>query len=173
MNTKAPKAPKTPPLVVIDDPELATSGKPAPKGGGVPEPKVADAGEDRTRAFNADSLDWKGLPLHGLTSGRWSVYLEMRSAVTALPFLDSLGGEGWFSDSLRILYFCATEPQDWRPFRRDPMAFQEAIEAWAEQHVEREDRIAAEALAFDLYKASRINRHEIAPAVKGAGGGGK
>jgi len=30
-----------------------------------------------------------------------------------------------------------------------------------------------ESLAFEIYKASRVNRHEIAPAAKGAGGGGK
>jgi hypothetical protein len=161
------------PMVVLDDPELATSGKADPPGGGVPEGKAADAGNERAAAFYGDEFQWKGQPLHGLSSGRWGAFLEMRAGVTSLPFLDSLGGDGWFADSLRILYFCATEPQDWRPFRRDAMAWQEEIEAWAGKHVEREDRIAAEALAFEIYKASRINRHEIAPAAKGAGGGGK
>lgn len=171
MSTK--KAAKPAPTIGLDDPELA--GKSAAPSIVTPPSKSAtgDPGEDRITAFGADAYTWNGQPIQGMTSGRWGVFLEMRASVTSIDLLDSMLGDGWFIDSLRILYFCGTPPETWRPFRKDPMAWQEEIERWGSEQVAPGDRLELEALAFEIYKDSRVNRHDIAPAAKGAGDAGK
>lgn len=159
------------PSVLLSHPEKADADQaPAPVvQRGATQDAEDDAEQAREAAFNREGYEWHGLPLIGLTSGRWSLFVQQRAAVTDLPFLDAMMGDGWFADAIRILYFCATEPKDWAGHRRDSLGWQEEIERWADQHVPLHERIAAEALAFQIYQDSNINRHVVAPPEKGAG----
>jgi hypothetical protein len=132
-----------------------------------------DAAEKaREAAFNGDGYRWKDLELVGLTSGRWSLFVQQRAAVTDLPFLDALAGDGWFADAVRILYFCATGPDVWAEYRRNSLKWQEAIEEWSNQHIEISERVAVELLAFQIYQDANVNRHVVAAPEKGASTGG-
>lgn len=152
------------------DPELATSGR---DNGGAGRPLVAatapmDNSEKAREAAYYSEHEWKGIPLIGLTSGRWGLILQQRAVVTDIPFIEALGGDAWFSDAMRILYFCATTEADWRPFRRDSMAWQEEIERWGNENAPVYERLAIESLAFKIYEEANVNRHEVAPPEKGA-----
>lgn len=160
--------------VFIDKPEVADSGR-SVGGSGVPIPKqdseaAREAEKAREAAFLAEH-EWNGKALTGITSGRWALLLALRDQVTDIPFLVSLGGDGFFADAIRILYFCSTGPEDWRAYRRKTSAWQEEIERWGDENVPRTQRIEAEEVAFELYQDSTINRHEVAPPEKGAGSG--
>lgn len=157
------------PRIFTDKPEVVSTGR-----GGLGEVSIPErdhkaereAEQAREDAFGAE-YEWNGQPVSGLTSGRWGLFLSQRKAVTNIDFLESLVGDAFFGDAVRILYLCSTTKADWRPFRLDAMAWQEEIERWADIHVPIHQRLAAEALAFDLYKNANENRHEPAPPEKG------
>jgi len=158
--------------VIHTDPEPAVRdlGKPPltyqPHGG----PAAATDEAERQAAFDS-AFAWHGVELHPWTSSRDSLFAQHRLAIGA-PSLDSCLGDldAFTGDAHRILWLCSHTPADWSILRISPAALQNAVDAWADDHIPVRESLAASRLALDILTAARRNEHEaVAPTAKGHG----
>ena len=125
-----------------------------------------DRAKDREAAFDAE-FAWRGAPLHPFSIDRESLFSEVRLANGAPPIVKtSADFDGFLADALRILFICSHTKDDFRPLRRDPIAFQEAIDAWAVENVARGEQSAAITLGIEIYVSSFATEHEPVPSEK-------
>lgn len=118
---------------------------------------------DRDRAFDAD-YEWNGKALLPLSIDRESLFLQLRTAVGAGDIVAACRDfDGFLADACRILFICSHTPDELRPLRRDPVMFQECVEAWAVVNVKREQRSRAIAQAINMYADTKATEHEPVP----------
>ena len=121
----------------------------------------------RTAAFDADP-EWNGHPLHPFSSGRESIFSQLRLSVGAPP-LEAVfeDVDAFFADAIRILYLCSHAPEDWRHLRRRPAEWQEAIEAWGVEAVPTHRKQEALRVGMNILTTAYRNQHVPAPAKPG------
>lgn len=141
-----PEMPNNP--AVVDDPDLA-------------KPTESTASEARENAFLSVPGDWNGIPLRPYSSGRESLFSQLRHQAGAPPVNQALDDiDAFFPDAIRILWLCTHDPADWRQHRRDPGVWQEIMEQWADDHIPLARKGEAIMVAMNILTEAYTNRHE-------------
>lgn len=104
------------------DPSVPVSGSDAP---------VKDLHEE---AFHFEPL-WQGKPIEAFTMARQALAAELGSH--RMPLGESAKNEAYMPNVWAVLWLCLHEPKAWAGLRRDPAAFWQVIEDWAEVHCPR------------------------------------
>lgn len=123
--------------------------------------------EEREReAAYSEEPEWKGELLQPFSFSRKSLFYSHRVSMGAPHLLEVLGDSmAFLGDALRILYFCAHDPAEYRHLRAKPELLQDAIDAWSDEQVEsEEDALEAVTTALTLYNASEVNKAEAVPS---------
>ncbi|MFT3991057.1 MAG: hypothetical protein QM680_06560 [Luteolibacter sp.] len=147
----AKKTARKPPVNVltVEDPELNQRQEAEEK--------------QREEAFYSEFM-WKGKELQPFSSGRESLFHQIRLAAGAPDFASVLDDvDAFLADAIRILYLCSCEPQDWRHLRSTPLLWQEEIENWGDFFVPNNEKAQAVLLAMQILEKAYLNRHEPAP----------
>ena len=88
MKTRAIKKPTN----ITEDPDLAAQ----------------TARED---AFTSEEPTWQGQPLHPYSSGRESLFTQLRAAAGAPPLREAIADtDSFFPDAIRVIYLCSHTP---------------------------------------------------------------
>lgn len=134
------------PLTVIEDPAIQAA---------------ADHDQEAREAAFLAVPEWHGVPLVPFSSGRESLFSMLRYLAVA-PALETVvdDADAFFPDAIRILYLCSHQPEDWRALRRDPLLWQERIEAWADAAIPLHQKGEALLLAMQILGDAYRNRHE-------------
>jgi hypothetical protein len=155
------------PRIYPDQPEKPAGPALPPPLPATPAAAAGDGAKDqaeRDRAFDAD-YEWNGKALLPLSIDRESLFLQLRTAVGAGDIMAAVRDfDGFLADAIRILFICAHTPEELRPLRRDPLLFQECVEAWAVKNVKPEQRSRAIAQAINMYADTKATEHEPVPA---------
>ena len=149
---------------ILGDPEEIRETLP-PSARPVRSDPAAAATDERKRqaAFDADGT-WQGRPLNPFSISRETLFLQLRTAAGAPGIYQAMmDGEAWFGDAVRILWLCLHGPADWRDLRGEPIRLQEAIDAWADEHIPRGAKPDLVMLTIRLWNDSQINAHEPVP----------
>lgn len=158
--------PMTPdPPISFPAPELAggATSDPPPR----PAPVSNDpAGEaEREDAFS-DEPQWDGRLLFPFSVERYGIFVSQRVSMGAPSLYDALrDGSAFFPDAVRILWICSHLPAALSRLRPDPAAMQEAMDAWAEDHVPVHRGAEAVAVAIRIFNAANVNRHAVRTAA--------
>ena len=154
------------------DPEPAVREVGKPPGSFRPHAVTSDDTTDereRQQAFDAE-FEWHGKTLLPWSSSRDSLFSQQRLAMAAPSLAACLEDtDAFVADAHRILWLCSHTPQDWSVLRVSPAALQNAIDAWADEHVPIREAYLASSKALEIYLASRRNQHESAPQREGHG----
>jgi len=127
----------------------------------------------REEAFSSEEPTWLGQPLHPYSSGRESLFVQLRAAAGAPPLRDVIADtDSFFPDAIRILYLVSHRPEDWREHRGNVAGWLEQIEEWADGAIPLSQKAAAAATAINIlsraYSGEHIpvSRHGKTPGAK-------
>lgn len=134
---------------------------------------------ERAEAFKEPIREWNGVPLHGFSIGRESLWLDLRAAAGAPSFAgllqDRQGGglQPLVPDAIRILYILTRDQEEVKSARRDLLQFEQDAAAWAEQEIPRGRFIQAVTETLRIYNAAQVNEVELVTEGMGGATGGK
>lgn len=139
----------------------------------VTEDPELKAMEERGEAFASEEPEWMGKPLEPYSSGRESLFVQIRAAAGAPPLRETIRTtDDFFPDAIRILYLCSHTPENWREHRRDPARWLEHIEDWADGaiplHLKKNAASTAMNILSRAYSGEHIpvSRHGRTPGAK-------
>ena len=107
--------------------------------------------------------EWNGQPLVLAVSVE-AHFEEFRAAIGAPPW-SQVSYESFTADAFRLLYLTAHRGAEYRHLRGDPVALQEAVEAWAEEAIGRERTEEAKEVAFELWRHRNDSMPEEMPTA--------
>jgi hypothetical protein len=114
----------------------------------------------REESFTSEDPTWQGKPLHPYSSGRESLFIQLRAAAGAPPLSQAVATtDDFFPDAIRVLYLCSHTPEEWREHRRDTSAWLEHVEAWADGAIPLSQKADAAATAMNILSRAYSGEH--------------
>lgn len=123
---------------------------------------IPAAPEDvREEAFAAAPFLWKDLSLHPLSIGREGDFLIHCRRIGLPPLAAAMKStETFLSHAIRILWFCAHEPESWLAFwmkREGSFLLDLVIREWADKHILPGEQDQVVGLALDIFDRAHVN----------------
>lgn len=147
------------------------------------QPAVQRVATEVNQAFGVTSFFWKDLELKPFSISREADWMRHRELLGDAPLKEVISLPfAVLPDALRVLWFCAVDPQEWlsipgmvqedieekmvwRRLTGQEKAFlvEAKIREWADQHVTRAEGPLAVTLFYDIYNSSQGTRAVAKP----------
>lgn len=125
-------------------------------------------------AFSAPPLMWKDIAMAPFAVDREGDWLLHRSLMGAPPLNEIIEDVGAMAlDAMRVLWFCAQDPDEWNSPARDAekraAKIEHKIREWARLHIAADEIPASVSLFYQIYSRAHSTRPIIVSDGKGPG----